>query len=102
MEAVAGRPLDNRSTQWLKIPLKVSFLQHCELKSLLISASCMDLRRKIFQIENSIQHFELSRNFLTLVGLPFCPPGRSCSSVSAEKSAGKFKILYRFLARKFK
>ena len=38
MEAVAGRPLDNRSTQWLKIPLKVSFLQHCELKNLLISA----------------------------------------------------------------
>ena len=35
--------------------------------------------------------------FLALVGLPFCPPGRYCSTTSVEKSAGKFKILYRVL-----
>ena len=47
--------------------------------------------------QNSMQHFEFSRTFLALVGLPFCPPGRYCSTATAQKSAGKFKMLYQIL-----
>ena len=39
--------------------------------------------------------------FLPLVGLPFCPPGRYCSTAAAEKSAENFKILYPVLTLRF-
>ena len=38
-----------------------------------------------------MQHFEFSRTFLALVGLPFCPPGRYCSTATAQKKCGKIQ-----------
>ena len=43
------------------------------------------------QSQNSMQHFEFYRTFLTLLGLPFCPTGRYCSTASAEKKCGKIQ-----------
>ena len=39
--------------------------------------------------------------FLTLVGLQICLPGRYYSIASAEKSVGKFKMIYRVLTLRF-
>ena len=60
-----------------------------------------EFQEKKSQSQNSIQPFELARTFLALVGLPFCPPGRYCSTASSEKRAGKFKMLYQVLTLRF-
>ena len=50
------------------------------------------------QRQNSIQHFEFPALCSALLGLPFCPPGAIARlPASTEKSAGKFKMLYRVL-----
>ena len=51
----------------------------------------MHFKRKKSQSQNSIQHFEFSRIFLALVGLPFSPLGRYCLTASALKKCGKIQ-----------
>ena len=41
--------------------------------------------------QNLIHHFEFSRPFLALLGLPFSPPGRYCSTANTLKNGGKIQ-----------
>ena len=59
-------------------------------------------QEKKSQSQNSIQQFEFPALCSALLGLPFCPPGAIARlPASTEKSARKFKMLYRVLNLRF-
>ena len=54
----------------------------------------MHFRRKNLKVKTRYNILNFPALFSALVSLPFCPLGRYCWTASAEKSAGKFKMLY--------
>ena len=51
----------------------------------------MDFRRKNLKVRTEYNILNFPALFLALVSLPFCPPGRYCWTVSAEKMCGKIQ-----------
>ena len=81
---------------------KISFLSALTQKnSTQNRIECMTVRGLLSRVRSRYNILNFPALFLALVGLPFCPPGRYCSTASAEKSAGKFKMLYRVLTLRF-